>query len=1101
MVEKKDFAIEEQTKVLQNSKKNMIVSASAGSGKTFVMIKYITELVCERKIPIKNLVVLTYTKVAAAEMKERLEKSLKKQKSSPYIIEQIDSLATANISTIDSFCEKNLKKYANLIGLNENFTILDEHMQQKIKDIAYEKALERFSDDLPEDFAFLMEIFKNDKEKLQKIIVKIEDLASAVEDREGFIQENTENAEMFFDKATSFLIDYFKQNLSFRMKQIDSLHINDYSFEWHKRFDDVLKCEDIVTLTEKLSDIEYPRKPAKKLIGEEASSFIDFVVKETRKSVSQITDVGLVSKEVFEEQRQGTLEKTILKLFDVYQKTEDEEKLMRNALSFSDLSKYMLKLSQRTNLFEGIAYVFVDEYQDTNKAHGRIIKNIAKNSNFVAVGDVKQGIYGFRLASCEIFLKDVKDFEEDEDSAVNYLKENFRSDQRVLDFVNDVFKVCMTKEETGVDYEESSMLHAFNRFESDGQKAVTIHLVKKPEKEQEKVPDLYSVKDASVSLSNSDIKQILDIKNSIQDMLGTKIFDDGKFRDCEYGDIAILSRNRNSLYYALQDCLIESGVPVVSDAKKKLADEVEIKVLINFLKLALNIDDDIAMLSVLLSPIGNFELEEIIKQKNEKTLCENVKTNEIFASVIKKIDNFAQNMLLFGAKRAFDKLFDETNYRSYINLKENGRELNLFVDEFLRNVEESGFNFDLPGLINYFETVEIDVAPQSEEENAVKLITIHGSKGLEYPVVFLIDCDGGLFSGNKEKVNDVKIDENFGFAVKSFDVDNNENSVSARMQAINIFGKRKQFVEELMIFYVALTRAKNRLMLFGNFDKNCFDKKDLFSCNNYFSFIFYALKDVAQQVAENGTYEGENLQIKVLDDFEDRTLSSKQSKDYAEFSKEDYEKIKDYLDFEYKYDDKLNFKLKETVTELNKWQSEDKTEHFSNDSFSFGGAGVEIGNAYHLALKLFDFSKIEKVEDVEAQIEKNSLLLGDGKNLLDSEVLFRNIMLVKQVAGDGTLYKEKPFILKEKLCNLLDEIKFDDEIMVQGVVDLFVVKKDEVVLIDYKYSNAKNEQYLIDKYKKQLKFYKIALENVVDLPIKQTYLLSLKSAKLIRVDL
>ena len=474
----------------------------------------------------------------------------------------------------------------------------------------------------------------------------------------------------------------------------------------------------------------------------------------------------------------------------------------------------MAVISKQENLFEGLKYVFVDEYQDTNRLQERIVKNIAKNCNFVAVGDAKQGIYGFRLATCEILLGDIDKFEEDENSTVKYLKSNFRSDQRVLDFVNDVFKVCMQKDVTRIDYLESSMLEAKNPFENDGAKAVCIDIVKEPEKEPVVLPELYSVKNDEVRINSADLKQILDVKNRIFEVMRGKIFEKEEFRPCKYGDIAILVRDRKALFNNLEMFLSESGIPVSANSKIKLNEEVEIQVLINWLKVCLNFDDEIALLSVLLSPFGEFSLEEIIEIKGEESLCDLAKNDNHFEKFRQRVERFNKNLLCFGAKVALLEVFNETNYRSYINIKPLANKLNNYVDLFLSVVEQSGLEFDLPALIHHFESVDFSINQEIRENaDSVLLTTIHNSKGLEYPIVFLVGCDKSLTSVADSY--DVKINENYGLALKYYDVEQNQEFVGARMMAIANDKKHSDFVEELMIFYVALTRAKNKLFLFG----------------------------------------------------------------------------------------------------------------------------------------------------------------------------------------------------------------------------------------------------------------------------------------------
>ena len=1085
----------EQEKVLENDKKQMIVSASAGSGKTFVMIKYITKLVCEDDISVKDIVVLTFTKAAAGEMKERLLKSLrnfKKEGKEDFIIEQIDALPTANISTIHSFCEKTLKKYANLLGLNENFAVLDEKADKKLRNLAFENSFKTFHKQFEEEFLLLMEFYKNNPERIKEILFEIEEIANSVADKRQFIERNSQNAEEFFDKAMEYLFNQYQAELMQSLKNIEALHIPYYD-EFEAAIRPLLQSKTLVEMSK--WEVNLPDKPQARHVGQEAADKAGLEKEKTNKIIQNIKKLNLLDEDNLDFQRKGTLEKVVLSLFSAYQTEQDRLKAAKNALNFSDLERYMLELSSKENLFDGVKYVFIDEYQDTNKIQERIVKNVAKNCNFVAVGDVKQGIYGFRLASCEIFLKDVEDFSTDKTSAVNYLKSNFRSDQKVLDFVNDIFKVCMTKELTGVDYAESSMLHAENEFKQDG-RPINIDMIVEDKTEKEKLPKVYSVKDAQSVVKNKDIKMLLDIENRIYDVMGTKIYEDETFRDCRYGDIAILSRKRTDLFNNLEIYLNQRGIPVNANSKNTLLDEVEVKVLLNVLKISLNMSDEIALLSVLISPFGGFSLEQIAEAKDDRSLSEIVKNDEKFADFVQKIDIFAKNCTIFGIKKALLNLFEDSMYFAYLNLKHN--QARFIVDKFLNEIEQSGFNFDVPGLVNFFENVKIDVsADVGAEDDSITLTTIHNSKGLEYPIVFLIGCDQSLSKGREN--HDVKINENFGFALKYYDVENNQEAVGVKMQAISHEKKNKDFVEEMMIFYVALTRAKNKLYLFGKYDEKFLGKTNIQSCDTYFDFIFYALKHFAKEVELKAKYEDDNLAINIVKEVEKRNFKQKQNLENSEFDEQDLKKIVSYLNFKYKYDDKINFKAKESVTELNHKNIENQLEKYSNDSFVFASASVDTGNAYHLALKLLNFDEMKDKNDLHNQLVEKSATI-ENSQLLDEDVLWGNIQIVKGLIGDGKVFKEKEFILKEKICNLIENSNLQDEIMIQGVVDLFIVKNDEIVLVDYKFSNSNSPVYLVQKYKEQIKLYKIALENYFKKPVKQAYLLSLKNANLIPVE-
>lgn len=1095
--------IPEQEEVLLNDKKNMLVSASAGSGKTYIMIKYITKLICEERIPVKDFLVLTFTKAAATEMKERLLKSLKKKGDDPFIIEQIDSLSVANISTIHSFCEKNLKKYANLLGISENFAIADENYSQKIRQNAFDVAFKKLNEQNFEEYFELISNFKNDKNKVREILFEIENLVNSVADKEQFLKDNEEKNEKYFECATDFLFKNCIEKIESALDSVEKLHVEDFYFTLSKNLSNILNSKDIYQLAVACKEFSFPYLPKRKEVGDEVVENLKSIKDSINKAVNNIEILNLDNDDVVEIQKHGLLEKILTKLFKLYENEENEIKKSQNILDFYDLEKYMKKLSVEENLFTGLKFVFVDEYQDTNKVQERIIKNVAKNCNFVAVGDVKQGIYGFRLASSEIFLKDVSDFEKEENSTVKYLKSNFRSNKNVLNFVNDIFKVCMTKETCGVDYKNTSMLEGVSPFVDDGQKTVYIDLLKKNEIEKEELPAIYSVKKANLYVDNQNLVQIEDVKRRINEVMSSQISDGGQLRKCRYSDIAILSRKRDALFNQIEIYLQKSGVPVISNSRSVLLDEPEIKVLLSYLKIALNADDDVSMLSVLLSGLSDVSLQQIVdeKSKNDLSLCEIVIKDDkkIFENFNKNLNEFKFDVLVWGARKAFLKLFAETNYRAYINEKINHSKINLFVDKFLNEISASDFEFDLAGLINYFESVEITVTSEiSAVEDSVLLTTIHNSKGLEYPIVFLIGCDQSL-KKSQPKV-DVEINEKFGLGVKFYDKNNNQEVETVKMKAIKTFESQKDFEEELMIFYVALTRAKNRLYLFGNIKDNIFERYDVKDCDSYFELIFYSMPKIKAEFLKNNFYEDKNMAISYIENVEEIDLSEKQNFENMQILPKIQEKILNYLNFKYKIDDKLNFRLKESVTSLNNKNDEDVLSKYSNENFTFSNNSIETGNAYHLVLKVLDFKKISSMAELNQEIDNNLDILKDAIMLVDKEILLKNIILLRKFTDNGVVFKEKEFIMKDKISNLLENVSLDDEILVQGVIDLFVVKNNEIILIDYKYSNSNSEKYLIEKYKNQIKLYKKALENAQNLKVGASFLLSLRNNKLIQID-
>lgn len=1076
----------------------MLVSASAGSGKTYIMIKYLSKLICEDKVPIKDFLVLTFTKAAANEMKERLEKKLKEYGDSKYVIEQLDALSTSNISTIHSFCEKCIKKYANLLNLSENFTIADENMSQKIRQNAFELALKEFQKEFEKDYQSLIATYKNDRNKIKEIIFEIEKLVNSIADKEDFILKNTQESEVYFERALKFLYNSFMTELNNCLAEIESLHAESFLFELKTKLLPILTSKNLFEVAKGLDNFSFPYLPKRKDAGDELVEKLSAIKKSINKIIEKIRNLNLNDKKNIDFQKTGRQEKIILKLYENYEKIQKKLKKSQNYLDFYDLEKYMKILSLQENLFSGIKYVFVDEYQDTNKIQEKIIKNIAKNSNFVAVGDAKQGIYGFRLASAEIFLNDIKNFEQDENSSVNYLQSNFRSSQKVLDFINNVFSKCMTNETVGIDYSKDSMLVGRSNFIDDGHKSINIDIISPAKPTESHLPKIYSVKEADVIVENKKDKLLLDIKRQIINCLSSKISVDGQLRQVKYADIAILSRKRDDFFNQLESFLQENDIPVVANSKNLLLENPYMQILLNYLKLALNLDDEVALVSVLLSPLYNFNLEDLLNEKldNDFSLCEIVKTdkNKNFIKFNENLADFRLNLQIFGINNAFLTLFNKTNFISHLNLLPNHKQLNSLLDKFLEEILQSGYNFDLPNLISYFENVEITVTNElSTAEDCLLLSTIHNSKGLEYPIVFLIGCDQSLKKSLPK--TEVQINEDFGLAVKYFDAQNNLESQTVRMLAIKESERQKDFAEELMIFYVALTRAKNRLYLFGEEKK--FDRQRLQDCDSYFDLIFYALQKEKDVFVEQNHYEDANLEISYIEEIKQAEFGNQQDFENAQVDKNFVQQLEAYLDFKYDLDEKSNFSLKESVTSINQKTQEDVLEKFSTDSFNFAGQGIEIGNAYHLALKIIDFNKVHDASSLEKEIEINEI----DVSLIDKDILLQNILILKNIiAGADKVVKEKEFIMKTKICEVVGNTNLQDKIMIQGVIDLFVVKNNSIILVDYKYSNSKNEKYLIKKYAQQIKAYKLALEKALNMSVLESFLLSLKEKKLIKIN-
>ena len=1078
--------IKEQDDVLKNNSKNLIVSASAGSGKTHVLIEYISMLVCKKKVPIKKILILTFTKAAATEMKERLLKSLKQEEMNDFVIKQIDDLSVSNISTIHSFCEYCLKKYANILHLNENFQIADGNLAKKLKISALTTAIEKLNNS--PDMLTLKYAFKDDR-TLRASVFEIENMVLSVSDKEKFISDNLENKN--FEKAEKIVCDAIDTKILSTTNILEKLHFDAFNFKMS--FQSVLEEKDMLKKISALGAYKFPPFPKKNEVSENELKFLKKLKSDMEKFFASFTSLDL-DEEKLQEEKEGKLEKALMHLFQVYSEEYSLLKKHANLLDFSDLEQNMLTLSTHELFHEEFEYVFIDEYQDTNSLQEKIVKKVAENCHFVAVGDAKQGIYGFRLASSDIFLRDVENFKKEENSNSLFLQSNFRSSGKILNFVNDIFKEVMTKKTAKIDYFPNSMLNPIRKFK-DEDMAVVVDVISADEKEKKDF-EIYSVKEDTLE-SEESLKELETIKIRIDELLKGKIYDPDTdtFRQTEFKDIAILSRSRNGFFNLLGAYLQKNGYPVITSTKKNLLETPEIMVLLNLLKICLHPNDEVALLSVLLSAFGKFQPEQIYSWKKDRTF-EELLQDEQFDDFKNLLSTFKEEALSVGYRRAFEKIFDDVNYYAYINAQ-NDENLIASVKRFLNEIDVSTYAFDLPNLISYFENVEIeDSGAEAGETNAILLTTIHKTKGLEYPIVMIINAGKSLKKQGRR--TEIQMDENLGVSVFRYEGD--EVTKTIKLLASEIISERKRFQEEMMIFYVALTRAKNKLFIIGKPFRNTLKMVDVLSFDCYFDFIFNTLTfDEVEKFLNDENFVKGDVEFNLITETENLKLE-KQQYSYSKPDENIVKEIEEYLNFKYMFDNEKNIAFKNSVTSLTKKYESEDVFFPTSEYVSTSSKNIEIGNAYHLALKVLDFSKINSLQDLHLNLISNSCY-DEIKENIDEELLFKNILLLKPFQTDS-VFKEQEFVMKDAFSSLVEEDGFNDEIMVQGVVDFFAVKNNgKIVLIDYKYSNEKNPERLVNRYKLQLKLYKKAIVNGIFMEVDEVYLLNLKWNKLIKVEI
>ncbi|MBO5395055.1 MAG: UvrD-helicase domain-containing protein [Clostridia bacterium] len=1107
----------EQQQILNTASKKVVVSASAGSGKTFVLVEKLISLIRDKKVPVSKLLVLTFTKAAANEMKSRLVGSMLEQKPDEFILEQIDDISVSDISTIDSFCEKIIKRNISKLDIDEGFSILDEHAIASLKKRAFQSAFDKFatSSDMFDTIYFA---FKKDKTRIEECVFELQSyFDSLAEDdvAERFLddyQAYQKNAYTYLSEAVCSKIETAKKLLG------QAQHFADipekamqFVFTLLGLLDSIDCSCGFYSLCQQICLLPLPDLPRhkcdvqfKKLIAKAKE-----LAKQAQAICQHYKDIS--SQEV-EKIESGCLAKALLSFYKLYKEKYSNLKKGRSALDFADIERYAKILLQddeiKKALQERYDYIFIDEYQDTNRLQESILKPIALGGHFTAVGDIKQGIYGFRNASKEIMLQDIEDFSADEEGEALYLTGNFRTDANILSFVNDIFEKIMTKESAGIEYKANSMLKGLKQFKQGPLMPLSIDIVvDDASKEDKKVRSgIYSVKEDEILPDEKYKLEIETIIARVDEALGQEIYDTKKevFRQVNQSDIALLFRNRSSLMKECVKSLQAKGYAVEADIKNSLLEDSQIKVINALLKLCLNLNDDISLAAVMCSAFGGFSVDEIAalgRGNSDQAFHEIVldSQNEKVCQFVNMVKEFAFNIQVQGIIKSLQQLFNKSNYYGFLKSLPDGREKTAHINDLFKLIRSCDFDFKPMSVISSLEEAAKQKTAGEGNVDAITVTTIHATKGLEYPIVILCGCGESLTKVyNKNYITTSK----FGLGTYEYDFDSDRVYHSPAFLAGKLIKAKEEFEGELMVFYVAMTRAQNHLYIIGSGKQKNFTFDSIENQNSYLKMIMYALgENFTTQLFEEGQLSTPNRRYQIVSEVEEEKTAGKTTEQKVDVSKFEKE-IKAYQEFA--YDKRKNCKLsyKNSVTGVLKLEEDDiyvKEYNLNEENANKIQNAVDRGNAYHEALKLLDFSKIASREGLDAQFEKiRPLMKSEYIVLIDKNILYNNITLINSLLDNQKVFKEHEFLMK---CTL-QEVGFDNDdkssVIVQGIVDFFAIGEKNI-LIDYKYTSVSDEKVIKERYQKQIELYSMAIERAFNIKIDERYLLSLKNSKIIKL--
>ena len=1167
-----------QLQAIEEKGQNILVAAGAGSGKTAVLVERIIQKIINDKMDIDKILVVTFTNAAAAEMRERiLEAIYAKLEETPedeHLQKQIILLGRANISTIHSFCLDVIKNNFYEINVSPNFRIGDEAEIALIKQETLEEVFEQLYESEDEEFIKLLDIYDGYRsdDKLKELILKIYGYIQSSPFPMEWLEEKVEDFNMTEDIEIAqtqwgrIIINEYKELVQDGIKKLENTISNARRFPEMEKWCTVLQSDineynSIIAeegnwdnICSRAYSTEYLKWPNDKKVDLEIKNVAKQIRDDVKKNIAKARDAYLnyTSEQIKQDMKYMYVILTKIKSIIVeFSNLFETKKREKNVIDFNNIEHFALEILVKRNekgeyeptevakkyrdKFEEIA---IDEYQDSNMVQEYILSTISNNRNMFMVGDVKQSIYKFRQARPELFLgkyeayKLKEDMQENDDLKIQ-LFQNFRSRSNILNITNVIFENIMSKELGDIDYNEEYLRQDKDYNEPENAKInyagkAELHIIDMAKDEEDEEAE-------ELHLEKAEIEAIF-VANKIQELIKSnyQVYDKKQktYRKVEYKDIVILLRATSAVAPIYEKTLVEKDIPVFSDAGAEYLYSIEIQTIMSVLKIIDNPLQDIPLVAVMRSMIGGFTDNELIKirlHNKRGYYYEALKTarEEEKGQLKEKIDRFLDRISKWREKSEYiniDELiwiiYLETGYYNYVSVMPDGnvRVANLkMLFEKAKNFEASTvkglFNF-----INFIDKIRLSSGDMGaakligENENVVRIMSIHKSKGLEFPVVFL--CDTSKQFNMRDLNESIMLHQDLGLGPKYIDADKKISYNTMAKEAIKIQARKEAISEEMRVLYVALTRAREKLIITGvekNYIKSEQNQKKALEIYNslepilikqyksYLNWIelvnlydekmsellevyTYKMKDISaimgqkQEVSENLVNEWLPKDTKVKEEI-NKLLTWEYANKFATTleSKTSVTKIKQA---------KMGLQSAEVVLPKPKFLT--KTEKLTS---------AEKGTLVHLCMQKLDFSKQNTMEDIDELINKlvqDEIITQNEADQIDKNVVYKfaQSSIAKELMKARKIYKEAPFYINIPAKEIY-KVETDEQILVQGIIDLYYENEQgEIILLDYKTDRVQHANELKEKYKIQLEIYKKALEAATGKPVAAVYIYS-----------
>ncbi len=1216
-----------QEQSIKKKDADILVSAAAGSGKTTVLVERIIEKVTDSVHPvdIDRFLVVTFTKAAAAQMRDkiaaRLEKALMEHPESEHLAKQLVLVRKADITTIDSFCLSVVKENFSLLEIDSDYTIGDNGMLELLMIDAMDRLFEEeYASEDGEAFRKVTENYGGDREDedLRRLIRDIYNTADGfsepmlwyerAEEAQRIETEEELEKQSWVAAYEAYVRKIARDGL--RMLEEIEAWMDDPDGPVHNlplAASDREKLERFAsagTLREiaALRDEQWMRvKPVPK--GSEFTKEDQELFKNKRNAYKNLFDKKKLPAasptEILEQiafMRDDML--TLLRLAKRFGELFDEEKKKRKLMSFSDVEHlaYRLLCSGHadgsdapipTDVAKEIAKryeeIYIDEYQDSNFLQEDILRALSGELDglhrMYMVGDVKQSIYRFRRARPDLFLAKYNAYAADGDQVKIELAENFRSREQVLASVNHFFYHLMGKELGGIEYNEDVALKLgapVPEVEGMSDSYTTELMILDRNLGREDEDDTEDEEKLEVEKLQAEASmvalRILELTNPEQPQM-VYDRDAGTFRPANYGDIVILTRGLKNVGGVFMNTLKNYDIPVVLDRGEGYFEATEIRVLMSMLAVIDNTRQDIPMAAVLLSPIAGLDEEELAairknrEEQKTKTLWESA---ELYAlsnedAIAAKVERFGKMLDMLREDKTglsitdlIYKVLAVTGYMDYVSAMPQGAARTANIRLLIEKAKqyEQGIYKGLFDFLRYLEKLKFtggDMGADGgveEAGDAVRIMTMHGSKGLEFPIVF-VSALGKLFNRMDTRPT-VIVSSDYYLAGMLMYTDKRYKKDSVLRNCFKILFREESLAEELRILYVAMTRAKEKLILTGCMD-DCIEKKKKYEgetlskeeklpfslrydAPNFLTLLVATMersKDAPVNEHIYGILDIEEQEVS-LEAKEEPITSALLSGGLAGEAKVLYDRFRDELSYVYPYTEASTRSGKLSVSEIKRMKEFDgETYEVAERSYleaeadqeekpsveqpgasSGASPGARRGTAVHKFMELLDFTAFKDEKDIAGKLEAEKKRILADHEMEEEDMKLVHLPKIKAflvselgkrmiaAAAEGKLYRERRFsigIPAKKIYREDTGFSEDDYILVQGIIDAYFEEDGALVLMDYKTDRAEG-QTLLDRYRSQLICYGETLERLHKKQVKEQLIYGFFTGETIPVE-